>query len=106
MQGAAPPDPDRHAKRSPVSERDERAKAHFIRNDQLRTKLQQILHVPWRDVDEAPVNKRAIVFLNSRELPTPGSLDAGVRQPFFDVSPTFPVGLSSAMDDKQIEVIG
>jgi hypothetical protein len=106
MQGATPPDPDRHAKHSPVSESDERAKAHFIRNDQLRTKLQQILHVPWCDVEESLVNERAIVFLNSRELPAPSALDASIRQLFLDVSPTFPVAFSSAMDDEQIEVIG
>ena len=80
MQCSAPPNPDRLAKHSSISQRGHGTKAHFVANNGIRPETQKMSKQTRRDVDESFIENFTVDSPCVPNLPAPRARDPCVRQ--------------------------
>ena len=104
--GAAPPNPDRLAKKCAVGESNHRAQAHFIGNERFGAKLQKMPDVAGRDMEVEIVENLALLLAFEGNVPAPSFDDGGVGERFFEFGPRIAIAFFSAVEDRELKLSG
>ena len=99
MNGATPPDPNRFTEDCSVDERNQCSYAHFVRDDCVRSKAQELPQITRIEVKILLVERLAFFASGNRNLPTPRFNDLGPRQHGMDIAPRITVAFGSAVED-------
>src|SRR5271154_296161 len=105
MQSSSPPDPSGFAEGSCVGQRDHGAKTHFVTDDGIWLKTQQVPQKSRCDMDELLVKDSSIHLLRVSDLPTPSANNFRLWQCKFEAVPRVSVRLLPAMKNHEVELI-
>src|SRR5215469_15858060 len=105
MERSSPPDPHGLTENCPVGQCEHRAKTHFVADNGIWLKTQQVPQKTGSDVDELLIKDFSIQLFRVSDLPAPGTNNFRLWQCFLDLVPRVSVGLLPAMENKEVELV-